>query len=269
MTARQREHENSGAEANRLRLSVVGSGTCVLRGDRGPTALLFSNARSSLLIDIGPGVARKLADHCDPYGLDAMCLTHLHADHVCDLPALLFAFRNTPGAVRQKPLKIYGPIGLKKHLDLLTALHGHSIAPECGVESVELDPAGGNIELEGGMRLAWSRADHGAQPALSYRVQADGRCAAYSGDSGPCDELVDLARGADLLIAECSATDQAPLPGHLAPSQIALIAKRCAVKRLLLVHLYPESAAADPLSIIGNQYSGEALLGFDGMQIEV
>ena len=82
-----------------------------------------------------------------------------------------------------------------------------------------------------------------AHPVEAYaiRVEAAGRCLAYSGDTGPCVGLVDAAHDADLLLCEASWQDADALPAnlHLTARQAALHADKAGVDRLLLTHLLP------------------------------
>ena len=81
-------------------------------------------------------------------------------------------------------------------------------------------------------------ANHGAG-ALHLRFEADGHSVVFSGDTGPSEHLVDLARGADLLVCECAGSDEQVVPGHLWPSEVARIVHEAAPKEVWLTHLYP------------------------------
>lgn len=93
--------------------------------------------------------------------------------------------------------------------------------------------------LEQGWNLSWLAVDHGDSPSLGYRVERDGRVLAISGDTQYCANLVELARDADLLVAECSSDDDHSVPGHMTPSQVAKAANEANVKRVVITHVYP------------------------------
>jgi ribonuclease BN (tRNA processing enzyme) len=96
--------------------------------------------------------------------------------------------------------------------------------------------------------------------AYGFRVQGE-RLLAYSGDTGPCDELVELARDADLFVAEATlerGDDDGPLRGHLAPDEAAAAAATAGAKRLLLTHR-PEERTL----------SASTELASDGLELEL
>jgi ribonuclease BN (tRNA processing enzyme) len=106
--------------------------------------------------------------------------------------------------------------------------------------------------------------------SIAYRVgDTSGKSLVYSGDTGFCNELVDLAKGADLLILECSFPDGKEVEGHLTPSQAGLIASLARAKRLLLTHFYPECLATDIAAQCRKSYEGELILGNDLLHIRI
>jgi ribonuclease BN (tRNA processing enzyme) len=98
---------------------------------------------------------------------------------------------------------------------------------------------------------------------------SSGKSFVYSGDTGPCSEIVDLARGTDLLILECSFPDGDDLEGHLTPSQAGQIARSAGVNKLLLVHFYPEVLATDVAKQCRRTYAGELILGRDLLHLHL
>ncbi|MFB0521392.1 MAG: MBL fold metallo-hydrolase, partial [Desulfatiglandales bacterium] len=106
--------------------------------------------------------------------------------------------------------------------------------------------------------------------SLGLRIQDRvGNTVVYSGDTGYCDEIIDLAQGADLLILESSFPDGKGIFGHLTPSEAGDIAKRSGVKRLLLTHFYPECLRSNIESQCRKTYQGELILAADLMHIKV
>ena len=108
--------------------------------------------------------------------------------------------------------------------------------------------------------------------AFGYRVEHDGVVIAYSGDTGETDALVELARGADLLLAEASFLEQPDLPAdlHLTARQAAEYAARAKVKRLVLTHLVPWNDQASTLAEAKtSRYSGPIELAYQGAVYEL
>ena len=106
--------------------------------------------------------------------------------------------------------------------------------------------------------------------SIGLRIEDNsGRSIVYSGDTGYCDEIVDLARDADLLILESSFPDGQEIEGHLTPSQAGEIATRSGARRLLLTHFYPECLKTDIEKQCRKTYHGELILAADLMSLSV
>jgi len=106
--------------------------------------------------------------------------------------------------------------------------------------------------------------------SLAYRIEdPSGKSFVYSGDTGFCNEIVDLAQGSDLLILECSFPDQEEKEGHLTPSLAGRIASLANTKRLLLNHFYPEVLTTDIARECRRTYAGELIIGRDLMHMEL
>jgi ribonuclease BN (tRNA processing enzyme) len=104
--------------------------------------------------------------------------------------------------------------------------------------------------------------------SLAYRVEGpSGKSFVYSGDTGFCDEIVDLARGSDLLILECSFPDEEEVEGHLTLSLAGRIASLAQAKRLLLNHFYPDVLTEDIAGECRRTYTGELILGRDLLHV--
>ena len=106
--------------------------------------------------------------------------------------------------------------------------------------------------------------------SLAYRVVVpSGKSFVYSGDTGFCSEIVDLARGTDLLLLECSVPDGDEVEGHLTPSQAGQMARLAGAKRLLLLHFYPEVLGTDIVKQCRRTYAGELILGRDLLHLHL
>jgi len=92
---------------------------------------------------------------------------------------------------------------------------------------------------------------------------------AYSGDTGPCEALAELARGADLFLCECSLPDGMTIEGHLTPSGAGAAAAAAGVRRLVLTHFYPECDAADIEAQCRRTWQGPLTLAEDLMKLRI
>jgi len=108
------------------------------------------------------------------------------------------------------------------------------------------------------------------EESLGYRItDSNGKSIVYSGDTDTNENLVLLAKGADLLICESAMPDTLKVPGHLTPSLAGDMAARAHVKKLVLTHLYPECDRFDLAAQCRKTYQGPLLIAEDLMRMEV
>jgi ribonuclease BN (tRNA processing enzyme) len=130
----------------------------------------------------------------------------------------------------------------------------------------ELAPEGSDEVVLDGLVIRSGPVNH-IFGSLAYRLEADGRTLVYSGDTDVSDSLVDLARGADLLVLECS--NPFKVPGHLTPAEAGRLAARAGVGRLLLTHFYPPCDDVDVAALAARGFNGEILLAEDDLVMAV
>ncbi len=252
------------------RLTILGSGTAAPSARRGASGHLLSIGEDRLIFDTGPGTLdRLLRAGADPHTVSHLFYSHNHLDHTGELAAWLFAGR-IPQVGRRAPLTIAGSPGFMDMLGTLHDAYGHWIEPETyHLDRVTMDAAARSM-LNG---KRWSvqafPVDHIAS-SIGYRVTLDtGKTFVYTGDTGPCESLVELCRDADLLLIEASTPDGAGLPGHLTPSQAGEAAARAGARRVVLTHFYPPCDRVDMLEQLRRTYPGQATLAEDGMSFDL
>lgn len=255
------------SSAHLLTLTTVGTGTCVPRLDRGGPCVLLRAPGACAVLDLGLGALHGLLRagiaHRD---LDTVFLSHLHPDHVAELPALLFA-ANYDDEPRRRPLLLAGGPGLGGFLEGLSAAFGTWLRPrEYDLDLRELAP-GGELAL-GELRCRGAAVRH-IPSSLAWRFERGGRSAVVSGDTGPSPELEVFARGADLLVLEASLPPGAEMPSHLTARQAGELARRAGVGRLVLTHFYPAAEQGDPAAAAAEVFRGEVSVAADGAQFEV
>jgi ribonuclease BN (tRNA processing enzyme) len=130
----------------------------------------------------------------------------------------------------------------------------------------ELAPDGPDEVRQEGLVIKSAPTNH-TEGSLAYRVEADGRSLVYSGDTDESDSLVDLARGADLLVLE--AANPVKVPGHLTPAEAGRLAARAGAARLLLNHFYPPCDAVDVVALAAGEFAGEVIRAEDGLSLTV
>lgn len=270
-----------------MRLTVIGcSGS--FPGPGSPASCYLIEADGfRLLLDFGPGALAAAARHCGLAGFDAICISHLHADHCLDLCGYSVARLIRPdGPLPQLP--VYGPertrLRLARALDANPVPVGPGSADPGGADPGGAGPpsgdsrftsafdfvtlAPGTVEI-GPLRVTAAPMSH-TVPTFGFRVEHAGASLAYSADTGPSSELVTLARGADVLLCEASflepAAGEPDLPQglHLTARQAAQHAQQAGAGRLVLTHLVPWNNRARTLHEASPAFSGPVSLAEAG-----
>jgi ribonuclease Z len=243
-----------------LRMTLLGVGTAVPDQDRENTHMVWEAPDGLLLVDAGGSTyQRLLRAGLDPLALRGVFLTHSHADHINGLPALLFqlslmSYRAT--------LPIYGnapTLALARRVVEAFELESHQAA----VEWIEV--AGGQeVPIANPHYRLYTATTTHPRPCLALRFEdtSSGRALTYSADTGPCQEVQDLARASAVLIHE--ATTPQPFEGHTTPREAGQIAARAGAKRLALVHFSPRwtmSASQAIEEVRAGGFAGDAEIG--------
>jgi ribonuclease BN (tRNA processing enzyme) len=260
-----------------IQITILGAGGAIPTPTHTPAAYWVTVDGTGLLMDPGPGaLVRLVKSGAGPVGvddIDRVLLTHLHPDHSLDLVALLFAL-HSPVLESTAPLHLCGPHGLQELLEKLRGIYGSWLEPrnrelvveEIGPEQKLASPPWPEVRSF----AANHPKDRLSRQALGYRfTDREGRVAVFSGDTGPSPALEEAARGADLLVVECSTPDHLAIAGHLSPAQVAAL---CAVARpghTILTHQYPAAAELDLAALVGENYQGSVEQARDGLRVTV
>ena len=187
-----------------------------------------------LVLDLGSGALGNLQRYCDLRDIDAIAISHLHADHFFDLSGFyVFSKYHPDGALAQIP--VLAPAGTAERLALASG-----IAEPVGMtEQFGFLDCGDDATVQLGPFAVTSRLVDHPVPAFAMRVATDSHTLVYSGDTGPTETLVELADGADLFLCEASFVESATNPPniHLTGAEAGDFATRAKVKRLLVTHI--------------------------------
>jgi ribonuclease BN (tRNA processing enzyme) len=251
-----------------MELIVLGSGTGVPSLRRGSPAYAVSAAGRLILLDLGSGACRALLRHGLNFSqADVIALSHLHPDHTGDLVPFLFASHYSLGYTRQEPFWLLAAQGFQDFHARLKAAYGPWVEAPAGLLQVqELSPEGPDRFVWESLTIKSAPVNH-IDGSLAYRLEAGGQSLVYSGDTDVSDSLVELARGADLLVLECA--NPFKVPGHLTPEEAGHMAAQAGVKRLVLSHFYPPCDEMDVVALAAKKFTGEIIRAEDGMRLEV
>jgi ribonuclease BN (tRNA processing enzyme) len=217
---------------------VLGSGTAVPDPERGPAGFLVRVGDRSWLVDGGSGTLQRCARAgVDPRTLDGGFYSHHHPDHCGDLVPLLFSMRVGPPA-RERDYPIVAGRGFTAFFERLSAAYGKWIVPGKGRVRIDERSLEGPDRVDLGDLVVHTRPANHSAAALHLRFEADGAAVVFSGDTGPSEALVELARGADLLVCECAGSDEGPIDGHLTPSAVADLVDAARPREVWLTHLF-------------------------------
>lgn len=245
-----------------MQLWVLGAnGTYPTAGQ--PTAgYLLSHGDSRVLIEAGSGTYGALLNLMDPAGLDAVVISHLHIDHCVDVFPLYHYLRWGPG--ERSPLPLILPEGAVERLEAFLDSGGGSHLREAFAPRT---PAAGESLDLGEMAFRFGEADHPV-PTLQLRATADRRSLAYSADTGTGSALVDLATGANTLVAEATFQGQdKPAPHHLTATEAGEIAREAGVERLILTHLLPTLDPQRSIAEAAVVFGGDVMVAAPDLEV--
>jgi len=279
--------DSAGAQScagNPVAVQILGSGGPRINRDRASSSyLLWIDAQAKLLVDMGGGAFLRFGQSQAQLGdLSAMAISHLHADHVSDLPAFLWLSHQT----RKEPLPIVGPSGNDQAPAFPTFLRRlfdekdgafPLLGPTLGAVQGE---AGGGVRLDigvvdvtkaqpstvfdrGGVAVTALGIPHGNVPTLAYRVTTRGVSIVFSSDqNGTSPAFVEFARGAHVLIMHLAIAAGTTNPLHASPAVVGRVAQQAGVGRLIVSHigLFDLDAAIAELKKF---YTGPLTVGAD------
>lgn len=215
-----------------MRLEVLGSsGTAPQAGNPASGYLVRSN-EATIWMDAGPGTYMALLDRVDLEEIDAVLLSHMHADHCSDIFALFHGLKHVRKSDRSVPVVV--PDGaITRILGFLGGGPDHAILDNLKIR--EAQP--GETIFIGDITITVQAAHHSV-PALVFRIESDGGTLGYTGDTGPSDLVEEHLAGVDLLLAEASLQDGSDsYVFHMSARQAAEMAVRANVGHLVLTHI--------------------------------
>lgn len=248
-----------------MNLTVVGCAGSFPGPDSAASCYLIEHDGTRILFDMGNGSLGQLFRYTDVYGIDAVFISHLHIDHCVDLCSYYVARKYRPdGAPARIP--VYGPPGIA---DRMARVYDLESTPGMNGEFEFREFDGSAVEV-GPISVTASLVEH-IVPCYGLRAEAGGRSVVYSGDTGPCDALRQLADGADLALFEASLLDSPSNPCglHLSGRDAAVCADQAGIDRLVLTHLVVWNDPRQVLAEAKAAFSGEVSLARPGLVLEV
>ncbi|MGA8533570.1 MAG: MBL fold metallo-hydrolase [Candidatus Tumulicola sp.] len=231
-----------------LRVRAIGSSPSVQRPGQACSSYLLRTQSTAVALDLGSGALGNLQLALDYPALDAVVITHMHADHFLDLLPLRYGLTYGP-LLRDARMPLWLPPGGSHKLRMLCATFSGEGSSDFldGVFAVnEYDPACAMTVND--LRLTFRPTLHYVD-SFSIRAACGTASVVYSGDTAPCDEVVDHARACALFICEATLGlgSEPPPRGHSSAEEAGEMALRAGVGRLGLTHYY---ANADTQALV-------------------
>lgn len=256
-----------------MKLTIVGSSGSFGAPGNACSCYLLEHDGFRLVLDFGNGALAELQRYGSVYDIDAVVLSHLHADHCVDMCGYYVALKYAPeGGDRPAGLiPVWGPAGTRQRIaDAYDTEPGDCDTVFDFRGLLDGAPAGAttNTLRMGPFTVTATRVDHPVE-AYALRVEAGGSCVVYSGDTGPCEALDRLAEGCDLLLAEASfqePRDDGVLGVHLNGRQAGESAAAARAGRLVLTHIPPWTDADLNLAAAKAAYQGDVEVARPGAQ---
>ncbi|HWG02145.1 MAG TPA: MBL fold metallo-hydrolase [Trebonia sp.] len=248
-----------------MRLTVVGCAGSFPGADSPASCYLLEADGFRLVVDLGNGALGALQKYIGLFDVDAVCLSHLHADHCVDMYSYAIAREYAPGGAKD-PIPVYGPAGTR---DRIAAIHGPGDGGGSLMERFAFETLAPGTREIGPFQVSLAHMNHPVE-TFGFRFAHESQSIVYSGDTGLTDALVPLARGANVLICEASFTEGPGLPAdlHLTGRQAAEYARQAGVRQLVLTHLQAWNEPRTTFDEAAAAFAGGLMLAYPGQVVD-
>jgi ribonuclease BN (tRNA processing enzyme) len=235
-----------------MRLTVLGSQGTWPGAGRECCGYLVTAEGFHLWLDAGTGTFARLQEHLPVEDIGAVLISHGHADHFLDIIPAFYARHY--GGMGEPGLPFLSPPGFTDLAALLVSEGGRNVMGE----AYAFTEAEHGVPFElGPFRVTPFEMTHIGVPSLGYRIEQDGHVFAYTGDTGPCDNAIELARDADLFLCEATYQSDSELTYfHMSATQAAEHARKAEAHRLVLTHITPNLDPGRSLEEASADYHG-------------
>ena len=254
-----------------MQLIVLGSGTSVPHSRRASTSHWLETNGGTLLLDISADAPHRMAEEgLDWAGLDAIWISHFHLDHSGGLAPYLFGMRSAPQTQqRSKPMNIYAGSGFEPILRAFDDANNYKLFKQpFPLTVIELQPEQ-EFEIFPQLTARTFATPHTPESLAVRLTSSDGRVLVHTSDTGYSMELAEFARGADLLVMECSFFKDKPVATHLKLDEALQLAQAATPRKLLLTHLYEEWDNVDLVAEARKMWDGETVEAHDGLRLQL
>lgn len=247
-------------------LTIIGSSPAAPRPGSANSSYLVRLGGTAVVLDLGSGALSKLLEVEALENIDAIVISHMHADHFFDLVPLRYALKYS--VKRSSMLPVYLPPGGGKTLQTIVSPFARGASFFDGVMRVTEYAPERPLKVAAA-RISFAKTRHYID-AFAIRVEAGMRAIAFSADTAPEPRVVELARDADIFVCESglgvTGTEQGDR-GHSNAEEAATMARDASARQLILTHYPAQSDPANLKAAAKHIFPGEVRLAEDGMDI--
>ncbi len=264
-----------------MRLTVLGKSPSWQDAGGACSGYLVEEGDTRVLVDCGNGVFAKLREHVDYVDVDAVVISHLHADHFLDLVPYSYALTYAP---RQQPVPVppwpgtddpakpdlHVPPGGTAVFRRVVGAWGNEDLIENAFHMREYE-ASSRLEI-GDVVITFRAVPHYVETyALCVSAKGGTGRLVYGADTSPTDALKDFAKDADLLVIEATLPrpERTGVRGHLTPGEAGEHAHEAGVDRVLLTHISDELDATWARDEARRTFSGRVDMASEGVVVEI
>lgn len=255
-----------------MKLVVLGSGSTIPHPKRSSSGYWLETSGGTLLLDCSAAVPLRMAqEKLDWPNLDAIWISHFHLDHCGGLPVFLAGAKHAPVMKdRSKPLRIFGPAGIKQLIEGFDSVNNYRLFEQpFPVEIVEIEELEKFKILPGVEAVAMSTPHTEESHAIHLR-DADDKTVVYSADTGFSEVVGTFANRVDLFILECTFIRDKPIQKHLELAEAIFLIRKAHSKRAMLTHFYPEwDEFIFDEEVRKFEPMGEVIQALDGLRLEI
>ena len=247
-----------------MRLTVVGCAGSFPGPDSPASCYLLEADGFRVVIDLGNGSLGALQKYTGLFDIDAVCLSHLHADHCVDLYSYSIARTFSP-AGPQPAIPVYGPAGTAERMAYIHGPNGDDLGVTKRFKFETLAP--GHLAI-GPFDISLAHVNHPVE-TFAFRFSCAGKSLVYTGDTGQTEAVPELAADADVFLSEAAFLEGPDLPPniHLTARQAAAYATRAGVGKLVLTHLVPGISPDDARTEAESAFGGNLDIAVAGQVI--
>ncbi len=243
-----------------MKLTILGASGTWPNPDTATSGYLVQEDGFNLWLDAGTGTLANMQHHIKLSEIDAIMISHEHPDHFVDLYPCFYAWHY--GELGEPGLPVFVPTDFSQKLADIVSIDSQ-VAMRTAFAFSEVTPGDG-FEI-GPFRVKTEPMMHLGLPALGFRLQSDGAVLAYTGDTGPTHHVEDIARDADVLLAEATWQDRDDLlPFHMSSRQAAIHARESGSSSLVLTHIWPTLDREISQAQAAEEYEGSIDVATEG-----